>query len=243
MSMKFPSNWKTPGDKLEERRNEHQIPWNEHYVQIIKSVPRNEHQTPWNEHQGVLSEEQSPTGKGNVHQRYPDVQRVADETVTFLRSKPCNPASHVPTTQGMATSNASIPGETGRLKGQAMLDFRSENVANVPHEFETTCCMSPEPGAKTRQTHTMQPIGQDGRPSTIPKLNLPDARETIPGPNFPIRQRQHQVSRYDTVRTKFPDTTMLAPSFPKRYQKSLPTWQDARVVPHVATQVVTHVVT
>ena len=40
----------------------------------------------WNEHQGVLSEEQSPTGKGNVHQRYPDVQRVADETVTFLRS-------------------------------------------------------------------------------------------------------------------------------------------------------------
>ena len=126
----------------------------------------------WNEHQGVLSKEQSPTGKGNIHQRYPDVQRVADETVTFLRSKTCNPASHVPTTQGVATSNASITGETGRLKGQAMLDFRAENVAKVPHELETACGMSLELSSQTRQTHTMQPIGQDGRPSTIPKPNL-----------------------------------------------------------------------
>ena len=138
----------------------------------------------WNEHQGVLSKEQSPTGKGNVHQGYPDVQRVADETVTFLRSKPCNPASHVPTTQG----------ETGRLKGQAMLDFRAENVANIPHEFETACSMSPEPGAQTGQTHTMQPIGQDGWPSTIPKPNLTRRTRNHTFPNSSPRYGNENLS-------------------------------------------------
>ena len=88
------------------------------------------------------------------------------------QSKPCNPASHLPTTQGVATYNACITGETSRLKGQAMPDFPVENVANVPYEFETACGMSPEPGAQTWKTHTIQPMGQDGWPLTILKPNI-----------------------------------------------------------------------
>ena len=101
-----------------------------------------------------------------------------------------------PSTPRIPAGYASTPNETGILKGQAMPDIHTANVANVPREFETACGMDSKPDTQIRQAHTMQTIGQDGRPVTTPKPNLarrtrePIEMETPP----PINQRDQPVA-------------------------------------------------
>ena len=94
-----------------------------------------------------------------------------------------------------------------------MLDFHMANVANAPHEFETACGMDPEPDAQIGQAHTMQTIGQDGRPITAPKTNLAKRmREFIETETPPLVDQRDQSPRHTRRPIGYPTSSPTHPA-------------------------------